>query len=112
MGKNDSAAADGRWLSPLLFVALAGGWGLTYSLNRIATTGGVPFGAYAFWAVIGAGIILLALCAVQRSWPPLTPIYLRAYVINGLLSSAIPLGVLGLVLLVTGLIVRRPVDQP
>jgi drug/metabolite transporter (DMT)-like permease len=94
MSRMDVTAAGGRWMSPLLFVSLAGGWGITYSLNRIATTGGVPFGAYAFWAVIGGGIILLALCAVRRDWPHLSPIYLRAYVINGLLSSAIPLGVL------------------
>ncbi len=83
-----------NWISPLLFVALAAGWGITYSLSRIAITGGVPFGAYAFWAVVGAGFILLFLCALRRTWPPLSPPYLRAYFMNGALSSAIPLAVL------------------
>ena len=33
-------------------------WGLSFSLNKIAITSGIPVVAYVFWQSLGAGLIL------------------------------------------------------
>ena len=92
----------------LLLVVSALGWGILYSLNRLATTDGIPFIPYVFWMGVGAALILLAFGAVFRSLPKLSREHVRGYVVLGTISFGmtytvlafvapkVPAGVLGL----------------
>ena len=49
-------------------------WGLSFSLNKIAITSGIPVVAYVFWQSLGAGLILLIVTfatakRVPLGWP-------------------------------------------
>ncbi len=65
-------------------------WGLSFSLNKIAITSGIPVVAYVFWQSLGAGLILLILTfatakRVLLGWP-----YLRLYGVAALLQFVVP----------------------
>ena len=72
-------------------------FGLTFVLNRIATTNGIPFFAYVFWqAAIGA-LILLIICTAARSLPSLSSPYLKKYLVTGTLNVSLPICILSFV---------------
>ena len=95
------------WPAALLVVS-ALGWGILYSLNRLATTDGIPFIPYVFWMGTGAALILLGLGAVFRTLPRLSWAHVRGYLVLGTISFGlsytvlafvapkVPAGVLGL----------------
>ena len=95
------------WPAALLAVS-ALGWGILYSLNRLATTDGIPFIPYVFWMGTGAALILLGLGAVFRTLPRLSWEHVRGYLVLGTISFGmtytvlafvapkVPAGVLGL----------------
>ena len=95
------------WPAVLLVVS-ALGWGILYSLNRLATTDGIPFIPYVFWMGTGAALILLGLGAVFRTLPRLSWEHMRGYIALGTISFGmtytvlafvapkVPAGVLGL----------------
>ena len=95
------------WPAALLVVS-ALGWGILYSLNRLATTDGIPFIPYVFWMGTGAALILLGLGAVFRTLPRLSWEHVRGYLVLGTISFGlsytvlafvapkVPAGVLGL----------------
>lgn len=86
-----SAAARIGMASSMLFVAFLGcGWAGTYALNRLATTEGVPYFAYLFWQTMIGGIFLLIILAVRRTRPPMGRVYLRLYLVAGLLAFTVP----------------------
>ena len=98
-----------RMLWPaFLLVVSAFGWGLLYSLNRLATTDGIPFIPYVFWMGVGAALILLGLGAAFRSLPRPSWEHVRGYLVLGTISFGmtytvlafvapkVPAGVLGL----------------
>lgn len=58
--------------------------------NRLATTNGVPFIPYVFWQSLGAGVVLLVVCAGLRRLPPLAWPHVRLFLIAGLLNLALP----------------------
>jgi drug/metabolite transporter (DMT)-like permease len=64
--------------------------GLFFSLNRIATTGGIPFIATVFWLSLGAGLLLLILAVATNNRPRLTLAHLRIYVLFGTVGMALP----------------------
>ena len=72
-------------------------WGLFYSLNRFAVTGGIPFLAYVFWIGVGAAIIMFVLCLFTRSLPSLLWAHLRAYLVLGTISFGLSYSVLAVV---------------
>ena len=94
--------------SAVLLVVSALGWGILYSLNRLATTDGIPFIPYVFWMGTGAALILLGLGAVFRTLPRLSWEHMRGYIALGTISFGmtytvlafvapkVPAGVLGL----------------
>ncbi|MSO73862.1 MAG: DMT family transporter [Alphaproteobacteria bacterium] len=84
----------GRIVAIGYMVTLAVTYSLVVSLNRIATTAGVPFIPYVFWQVVGAGLLLLTICAVRRRWPPITRDSLISYGMVGLFGFAIAFSVL------------------
>ena len=65
-------------------------WGLSFSLSKVAATGGVSPVAYTFWQAVGAGIVVTAICFARRLRPPLDRAHLRYYVTIGLVQIAIP----------------------
>ena len=95
------------WPATLLVVS-ALGWGMLYSLNRLATTDGIPFVPYVFWMGSGAALILLGLGAVFRTLPRFSWEHVRGYLALGMISFGmtytilafvapkVPAGVLGL----------------
>ena len=101
--RQESAAASrpARNIAALgwpLFMLLISGilWGLFYSLNRFATTGGIPFLAYVFWMGAGASILLFLLGVATRSLPSLQWAHLRAYLVLGTISFGLSYTVLAI----------------
>jgi drug/metabolite transporter (DMT)-like permease len=91
------SVADLR-LAPTAMLFAAGIlFGLTFSLNRIAITDGIPFIPYVFWQALGAGLLLLAVSFVFRRPPRLSPRHLLAYAVLGSVGLALPLLVLNFI---------------
>ena len=80
----------------MLFVA-AVTYALTFSLNRIAITGGIPVIPYVFWQALGGAVILLIASLAARTPPKLDLLHLRAYFIIGFIGLALPYSLLALV---------------
>lgn len=75
-------------------VTLAVTYSLVLSLNRIATTAGIPFIPYVFWQIVGAAIVLWLICLALRRWPPLTRDSVISYLVVGMFGFAVPFAVL------------------
>lgn len=73
-----------------MFLLTAVGVGLIVSLNRVATTGGVPAIPFVFWQGVIGGGAMLAILLVRRKLPGLTPAHLRAYAIIGGVGICVP----------------------
>ena len=71
----------------LLFV-LGLGFGVSFTLNKLATTNGVPFIPYVFWQSAGAAL---------RQLPAVTGAHIRIFVVMALLNVVIPYLVLSYV---------------
>ena len=80
----------------LLFV-LGLCFGASYTLNRLATTNGVPVIPYVFWQSAGAALILIVIAAGLRQLPAVTGAHLRIYLVMALLNVVIPYMVLSYV---------------
>ena len=68
-----------RLVSFVLLIVCGGTFGLIFSANKIAVTGGIPFFAYVFWQTLGAGLVLLLFAAAlgrrpRLSWPMRGPV--------------------------------------
>jgi drug/metabolite transporter (DMT)-like permease len=83
-----------RRLALIIFVTLAVTYGSMFSVNRIATTEGIPFIPYVFWQILFAGLVLCPLCAVRREWPRFNRAGLPNFFALGLLGYVIPFSVL------------------
>ncbi len=82
-----------------VFMLLVSGviWGLFYSLNRFAVTGGIPFLAYVFWMGAGAALLLFVLGLLTRSLPRMQWAHVRAYLVLGTISFGLSYSVLAVV---------------
>jgi len=79
-------------LAPTVMLFTAGvSLGLTFSLNRIAITDGIPFIPYVFWQALGAGLVLLILSFAVRRPPRLTPRHLMVYAVLGSIGMSVPM---------------------
>ena len=93
-----SVSAITSLIWPLTMLAITGiGTGLTFSLNRIATTEGIPFIPYVFWSCLLSGVLLVGLCVYRRAYPSLRFEHLRTYLIIGVLGMALPVTILAFV---------------
>ena len=79
-----------RLVSFALLIVCGGSFGLIFSANKIAVTGGIPFFAYVFWQTVGAGLVLLLFAALLRRRPRLSWPYVRAYFVIGFFTLAFP----------------------
>ena len=70
------------------------GWGMIYSLNRFAVTGGIPFIPYVLWMGVGAALLLLILGALLGGLPKLQWAHIKAYLVLGIISYGLSYTVL------------------
>ena len=72
----------------LLFSATI--YSMTLSLNRIATTEGIPVFSFVFWQCLGAALLAFVVGAATKQLPSLRLKDLRFYLLLGTLGSAVP----------------------
>ncbi|MBR45304.1 MAG: hypothetical protein CMM31_02255 [Rhodospirillaceae bacterium] len=89
----------GSLISWPLFMLLISGvvWGLIFSLNRIAVSGGIPFIAYVFWMGTGASLLLFLLGLTTKSLPKLGWAHVKGYLVLGAISFGLSYSVLAVV---------------
>lgn len=88
-GESGAAARASPVMLGMLFV-LGVSFALAVSLNRFATTGGVPFAPYVFWQSLGGGAALMVMAAALRRLPPLDLPHIRLFLATGALNLAFP----------------------
>ena len=87
----------GGHLVPLaMLLAGACSYAMTFSLNRIAITEGVPVFPFVFWQGVGAGTVALVAGLALRQLPSLKLVYLRFYFLFGFIGIALPYTMLAL----------------
>ena len=69
-------------------------YGLLFSINKLATTNGVPGLAYVFWHTLGAALILWLGCLATRTPVGFDRAHLRLYFVAGAIGIAIPVSLL------------------
>ena len=79
-------------LSMLLFGAAI--FSMTFSLNRIAITEGIPVVAFVFWQSLGAALLAFVAAVATRQLPSLRRKDLRFYLLVGTFGSAVPITLL------------------
>lgn len=87
---------SGRLVPLAMLLVGACSYAMTFSLNRIAITEGVPVFPFVFWQGVGAGAIALVAGLVIGQRPNLTGRYLRFYFIFGFVGIALPYTMLAL----------------
>jgi len=65
-------------------------WGMSFSLNKIAISSGIPFVAYVFWQSLGAGLILLVLSLATGNRMNLSRAHLKLYGAAALFEFVLP----------------------
>jgi drug/metabolite transporter (DMT)-like permease len=65
-------------------------YGLQLTLNKVATTGGVPPIPLIFWTALGSGLILFAINACRGRYPRLDLAHIRAYLLIGVVGFGGP----------------------
>ena len=72
----------------LLFGAAT--YSMTFSLNRIAITEGIPVFAFVFWQGLGTALVTFVAAIATRQLPSLRRKYLRLYLLLGTFGIAVP----------------------
>ena len=81
-------------LAMLIFGACL--YAMTFSLNRIAITEGIPVFPFVFWQSVIAALVSLAAARATGQLPSLKAVYLRFYLLFGLVGFALPYTLLAL----------------
>jgi len=79
----------------LLFSAAI--YSMSFSLNRIAITEGIPVFAFVFWQCLGAALLTFVAAVATRQLPSLQHKYLRFYLLLGFFGFALPFTLLAVV---------------
>lgn len=77
-------------VGPLSLLAMGTVWGLGFALSKVAGEAGAHPVGLIIWETLGSGLLLLVVCAMLGRYPRRQWVYLRNYLINGLLGFAIP----------------------
>jgi drug/metabolite transporter (DMT)-like permease len=94
-GEDAAPSRVNRLLASLLIVFMGAAWGAAISLNKLATINGGHPVCVALWQTVGAGTIMLVLCAVSGRAPGFSRLVLSFNFFCGLTGLAFP--VVGLV---------------
>ena len=81
-------------LAMLIFGACS--YAMTFSLNRIAITEGIPVFPFVFWQGAVAALLSLAAALATGQLPSLRAVYLRFYLLFGFIGLALPYTLLAL----------------
>ncbi|SDG81523.1 EamA-like transporter family protein [Pseudomonas flavescens] len=81
-------------LALMLLLAIGALMGLTSNLVKLASAAGWAPLAYLLWSLLGGGLLLLAFTRLRGEPPGLSPRLQRYYLASGLLSIALPNGLL------------------
>ena len=74
----------------MLLLAMGLGWGLAFSLAKMAIlAGGMPFGM-AFWQMVAACVMCFVICQIQRKPIPMTRQAIANYLLVSVLASSVP----------------------
>ena len=79
-----------RLLPLAMLIVAACGYSMTFSLNRIAVTEGIPVFPFVFWQGLGAGVLALIAGLALGQLPSLKLAYLRFYLLFGFIGLALP----------------------
>ena len=82
-------------LAMLLFAAAI--YSMTFSLNRIAITEGIPVFAFVFWQGLGTALVTFVATIATRQLPSLRHKDLRLYLLLGVVGIAVPYTLLAFV---------------
>ena len=66
-------------------------YSMTFSLNRISITEGIPIFAFVFWQSLGAALLTFFAAIATRQLPSLRPEYIHFYLVLGTLGTAVPI---------------------
>jgi len=69
-------------------------YSMTFSLNRIAITEGIPVFAFVFWQGLGTALVTFVAAVATRQLPSLRRKYLRLYLLLGVVGIAVPFTIL------------------
>ncbi len=83
--KTFQPSAKSLWVIFLLLV-LGTGWGLHFSLIKIAAESGLPFSGIAALTTVGILFFMVSVCALRRRWPSVRPGAVRFYLICAVLG--------------------------
>ena len=87
---NLAGRQSGRTLPLAMLLIGACSYAMTFSLNRIAMTEGIPVFPYVFWQGVTAGTVALVAGLALGQRPNLSGPYLRFYFIFGFIGIALP----------------------
>ena len=80
-----------RYAPLIILFVFAGVYGVSFSLNRIGITSGIPFLAYMFWQSVGAALIAFAVHGLlARRLPRFDRTALRAYLFMAVFGMVVP----------------------
>lgn len=77
-------------VGPLALLAMGSVWGLGFALSKVAVEAGAHPAGLIIWETLGSGALLLLVCAMLGRYPRPQWLYLRNYIVNGLLGFTIP----------------------
>ena len=69
-------------------------YSMTFSLNRIASTEGIPVFAFVFWQCLGAALLTFVAAVATRQLPSLQRKNFRLYLLLGTFGTAVPITLL------------------
>ena len=86
----DSSAPARTGLAFVLLLLLGANWGIAFSFAKFGRLDGIPPLGYVLWQYGGASVVLLAICALRRKYPPLSRRHVIYYLVAGLTGIVIP----------------------
>ncbi len=90
-----TGAAPRVGVRAVAYLLVAGAlYGLLFSVNKVATTNGVPALAYVFWHTLGAALLLWLGCLATRTRVRFDRAHLRLYLVCGAIGISIPVSLL------------------
>ena len=92
-----SPATASRLVPLALLIFAAAIYSMTFSLNRIAITEGIPIFPFVFWQGLGTAVVSFVAALVMRQTPSLRRDYLRLYLLFGFVGIALPYTLLAVV---------------
>jgi drug/metabolite transporter (DMT)-like permease len=86
----DKSHSKSRLWALMILLIMGTAWGLSFSLGKIAATGGAHPFAISFWQCWTAAALLFGITVARRRPLPITPTLVGFFTVIGLLGLVIP----------------------